>query len=152
MVRMIRPSVMKIRVVTTELKSSAARFSAAKFTTAPGTKRGINTAVADSRINMTRESMKIRRELPENRVIIPTNGRILSPLEEPFWSSEDFLLIAHQLNHKNKGHNFTQTSFVSDLPPGQCQIVHSLFWRLHYPTVAVFPRRVKARESLRKYH
>jgi hypothetical protein len=39
----------------------------------------------------------MRRELPENRVIIATSGPKLGRVEEPFGSSEDFLLIIHQV-------------------------------------------------------
>lgn len=38
----------------------------------------------------------MRREFPENRVIIPTSGLKFGRVEELFLSSEDFLLISHQ--------------------------------------------------------
>jgi hypothetical protein len=41
--------------------------------------------------------MKIRLELPENRAIIATSGRIFRRFEAAFSSEEDFLLISHQL-------------------------------------------------------
>jgi hypothetical protein len=57
----------------------------------------MNVAEAASSTNMSAASRKMRREFPENRVMIPISGLKFGLFEEPFLSSEDFLLIAHQL-------------------------------------------------------
>jgi hypothetical protein len=60
---------------------------------------GMDKAVTASRISISNDRSKIRREFPEKRAIIPASRLRFAPLEEAFLlllSSEDFLLMSHQ--------------------------------------------------------
>lgn len=75
----------------------------------------MNVAEAASRINMSAASRKMRREFPEKRVIIPTRGLTLARFEDPFLSSEDFLLIGHQHKTNLDKQTFQALCSLSDI-------------------------------------
>ena len=57
----------------------------------------------------------MRREFPENRVIIPTSGLKFGRAEEAFLSSEDFLPINHQRRTNLDKQGFQLLRSLSDI-------------------------------------